>query len=137
MKIIIGKNEPHDMITDAAAMSYIRLERKDLTDAQAVIELLKTGNLSVLNGAIIILAFDDMKPPEDDIKTIISILDSKPEKKIAIREFMDPREYLLSAMHKWKDATSHAYMKRFAESENKDLKECAELALKGKRARYE
>ncbi|NDV59728.1 hypothetical protein [Bacteroides sp. 519] len=137
LELIINRNEPHDMITIAAARSYVRLKRSDLTDAKPVIDLLKNGNLSVLNGATNILAFDEMKPLEEDIKTIISLLDSKDEKEIAITGLGDPRESLLSAMSKWKDPSSQAYLKRFAESTNCGLKECAELALVGKKSRYE
>lgn len=137
LKAITDKNEPHDMITIAAARSYVRLKRKDLSDVQPVIELLETGNLSVLNGATDILAFDNMTPPEEDIKTIISILDSKDEKEIAIRGLGDPRQGLISAMSKWKDLTSHNYLNQIIESKKKDLIEYAELALKGKKSMYE
>ncbi|NDV66665.1 hypothetical protein [Bacteroides sp. 224] len=137
LELIIDRNEPHDMITIAAARSYVRLKRSDLTDAKPVIDLLKNGKLSVLNGATDILAFDEMKPLEEDIKTIISLLNSKDEKEIAIPGLGDPRESLLTAMSKWKDPGSQAYLKRFAESTNRGLKECAELALSGKKSRYE
>lgn len=137
LKQIIDANKPHDMITVAAARSYVRLKRKSLNDVEPVIELLKFGNLSVLNGATDVLTFDDMQPAEEDIKTIISILNIKDESEISIRGLGDPREGLLSAMSKWKDATSRAYLKRFAESGNSVLRECAELALKGKKSVYE
>ncbi|MDR2038585.1 MAG: hypothetical protein LBQ60_11745 [Bacteroidales bacterium] len=137
LKSIIDKNEPHNMITIAAARSYVRLKRKTPNDAEPVIELLRSGNLSVLNGATDILTFDDMHPPEEAIKMIISILDGKNEKDISIRGLGDPRESLLSAMSKWKDPTSQSYLERFAASKNKTLKECATAALKGKKSVYE
>jgi len=137
LKTIIDKNEPHDMITIAAARSYVRLKRRDLSDVRPVIELLETGNLSVLNGATDILTFDDMTPSEEDIKTIISILDAKNEKEISIRGLGDPRQGLISAMSKWKDLTSQNYLNRIIESKKKDLREYAELALKGKKSMYE
>lgn len=137
LKLIIDRNEPHDMITIAAARSYVRLKRKNLNDAQPVIELLANGNLSVLNGATDILAFDEMHPSEEEIKTIISLLDSKNEKDISIRGLGDPREGLLSAMSKWNDAASQSYLKRYNESNNKLLKKCAESALQGKKSVFE
>ncbi|WP_163307648.1 hypothetical protein [Dysgonomonas sp. 521] len=137
LRLIIDKNEPHDMITIAAARSYVRLKRKSLSDAEPVIELLKNGNLSVLNGATDILTFDDMHPSEEQIKAIISLLDSKNEKDISIRGLGDPREGLLSAMSKWKDAVSQSYLERFNKSDNQLLRKCAELALKGKKSVFE
>lgn len=132
LKLIIDKNIPHDMITIAAARSYVRLKRINLNDARPVIELLKEGNHSVLVGATNILAFDDMQPSEEQIKTIISILDSKEEDVISIPGLGDPRESLIFAMSKWKDLNSQNYLERFKVSKNKDLRDCAELSLKGK-----
>ena len=137
IKIIVDKNEPHDMITIAATRTYVRLKRKDLSDVEPVIDLLQFGNLSVLNGAMDILTFDNMSPSEENIKKIISIMDSKKEKDIAIRGLGDPRESLISAMRNWKDLSSQNYLNRFVESKNKDLKRCAELALAGKKSQYE
>lgn len=134
LKTIIDRNEPHDMITIAAARSYVRLKRKDLSDALPVIELIKTGNLSVLNGATDVLSYDNMQLAEEDIKTIISILDSKDEKEISVRGLGDPRTGLISAMHNWHDATSRSYLQRISQSDNKILKNCADLALKGKKS---
>ena len=137
IKEIVDKNEPHDMITIAAARSYVRLKRKDLSDVEPIIDLLQFGNLSVLNGAMDILTFDDMSPSEEEIKKIIFIMDSKKEEEIAIRGLGDPRESLISAMRNWKDLSSQNYLNRFIESKNKDLKRCVELALAGKKSQYE
>jgi HEAT repeat protein len=137
IKTIIDKNEPHDMITIAAARSYVRLNRKDLRDVEPVIDLLQFGNLSVLNGATAILTFDDMSTSEENAKTIISIMDSKKEEDIAIRGLGDPRENLISAMSKWKNPTSETYIKRFLDSPNRSLRMCAESAIIGKKTRYE
>jgi HEAT repeat protein len=137
IKAIIDKNEPHDMLTIASARSYVRLARKDLSDAEPVIELLKFGNLSVMVGATEILTYDDMTPAEAEIKTIISIMDSKKEEDISVRGLADPREYLLCAMSKWKNPTSEIYIKRFLESSVRCLREGAALALSGKKSRVE
>jgi len=137
LKLIIDKNEPHDMITIAAARSYVRLKRKDLSDAKPVIDLLKVGNFSVFGGAIEILTYDDMMLSEADVKTIISIMDSKKEEEISHCGYGDHREYLISAMSKWKNPTSETYIKRFLESSNRYLRESAELALRGKKSRAE
>ncbi|WP_316771533.1 HEAT repeat domain-containing protein [Pedobacter frigiditerrae] len=137
LKHIIDKNEPHDMVTIASARSYVRLKRKDLNDAQPVIELLKTGNFSVISGATSILTFDDMKPSISEIETIISIFDGKKEEEIAIKGYGDIREYLISAMSKWDKKLCAEYLNQFINADNAKLKAIAEDALKGKKSRYE
>lgn len=137
LKLIIDKNIPHDMITIAAARSYVRLKRTNLNDAEPVIELLKDGNLSVLVGATNILTYDDMHPSEEHIKEIISLLNSKDESEISISGLSDPRMSVISAMSRWKDSASQNYLERFKLSKNKNLSNCAELALKGKKSVFE
>lgn len=137
LRSIIEHNEPHDMITIAAARSYVRLKRKDINDATPVIELLEFGNLSVLNGALDILAFDNMEPCEEEIRTIITLLNGKNERDISISGLGDPREPLISAMSRWKDPASRDYLTRFSASQNRTLRESAEAALAGKRSVYE
>jgi len=134
---IIKKNEPHDMITIAAARSYVRLKRANLNDAKPVIELMQEGNLSVLNGALGVLTYDDMKPSEDEIKKIIALLDTKQESDISIRGLSDPRSFLISAMSKWDKKLCSEYLNRFVNSDNSRLKTIAESAINGKKSHYE
>jgi hypothetical protein len=103
LSIIIENNIMYDMITNEATLAFIRIERKSTKDVIPILKLLKVGNLSVLNGALKSLTFDDVLPEKEDIYKII---DSINLKKTLIKEqhkvgFFDPREYLLSAMSKW------------------------------------
>jgi len=134
---IIKKNEPHDMITIASARSYVRLKRMNLNDAKPVIELIKEGNLSVLNGALGVLTYDDMQPSENETKEIISILDTKKESDISIIGLSDPRAFLISAMSKWDKKLCSEYLNRFIRSDNSSLKVSAESAINGKKSQYE
>lgn len=97
----------------------------------------KVGKLSVLNGAAGVLAYDDMNPPEAELKVIIGLLDARSEEELSIRGLMDPREYLLSCLRNREDPTSREYVSRYIRSENRALKECALLAQAGKKSRYE
>src|ERR1700754_813047 len=45
---IVKLNKPHDMVTYAAAQTYVRLKRKSLFDARPTIELLIYGGLSLV-----------------------------------------------------------------------------------------
>lgn len=134
---IVDRNKAKDMITCAAACTYVRLKRTGLQDAGPVVELLRFGKLSVLNGAAGVLAYDDMNPPEAELKVIIGLLDARSEEELSIRGLMDPREYLLSCLRNREDPTSREYVSRYIRSENRTLKECALLAQAGKKSRYE
>ncbi|MHC5310999.1 hypothetical protein ACYSNM_13220 [Myroides sp. LJL116] len=103
LSIIIENNKMHDMITNEATLAFIRIERKSTKDVIPILELLKVGNLSVLNGALKSLTFDDVVPEKEDIYKVIDAVNLK---KSLIKEqhkvgVFDPREYLLSAMSKW------------------------------------
>ncbi|MTG99463.1 hypothetical protein GJV76_15290 [Myroides sp. BIT-d1] len=103
LSIIIENNIIHDMITNEATLAFIRIKRENKNDIIPILELLKEGNLSVLNGALKSLAFDDVVP---EIKDIYKLIDAVNLKKSLIKEqhkvgVFDPREYLLSAMSKW------------------------------------
>ncbi len=93
--------------------------------------------LSVLDGATSALAYGDMTPPENEIKNIIVLLDSRKEEELSIRGLMDTREYLLSCLSKCKNQTATDYINRFIDSDNQTLRECAKHAHTGKKSRYE
>jgi hypothetical protein len=137
LKVIIDINTPEDMITHAAARSYVRIKRDSLNDAKPVLELLLFGEISVIDGATSALAYDDMTPPEEEIKAIIALLDSHKEEELSISGLMDPRTYLLSCLRKCKNQTSADYINRFINSSDRDLRHCAEIAKVGKKARFE
>ncbi|MGG5599030.1 hypothetical protein ACPDHJ_04435 [Myroides sp. C8-3] len=100
---ILEENQVDDMITHEVALAYVRMNRKSIKDISPIIKLLKEGNLSVLSGALAVLAFDDIIPEKEDMYTIIDAVNLK---QTLIKEqhevgSFDPREYLLSAMSKW------------------------------------
>ncbi len=134
---IVDRNAPTEMTTIAAARSYVRLTRGGLRDARPVLELLRFGGISVRGGALGVLAFDEMTPPESEIEAIISLLDACEEAELSIRGLMDPREYLLSCLSKCDSPTGRAYIQRFLQAGEPGLRYCAEQARAGKRSRYE
>ena len=58
---IIRANNQHDMITYAAAQTYVRLKRKSHSDASPVLELLQFGGLSTVSGCLNPLGYDRMQ----------------------------------------------------------------------------
>ncbi|WP_410877848.1 hypothetical protein [Myroides sp. DW712] len=103
LSIIIENNIIHDMITNEATLAFIRIKRENKNDIIPILKLLKEGNLSVLNGALKSLAFDDVIPEKEDRYTLIDAVNLKQtlikeQHKVGV---FDPREYLLSAMSKW------------------------------------
>ncbi|MBS1666466.1 MAG: hypothetical protein JST58_03735 [Bacteroidetes bacterium] len=70
---IVRDNIPHDMITINAATAFVQLKRKNIHDAQPVLELLNFGSTSVICGALKALAIDKMLPPKIEIEEILKI----------------------------------------------------------------
>jgi hypothetical protein len=132
---ILEQNKEHDAITIAAALSYVRINRKHQNHAMPVIKLIQSGELSILTGATSALAYDDMIPSDEEIIEIIRIFDTKSEEKLVFRGMIDPRSYLISAMSKWKKNLTTDYLNKYLEAPR--LKEFAIAALKGEKSRYE
>jgi hypothetical protein len=146
IEIIVVDNIPHDMITMNAATSFVQLKRKNLHDAQPVLELLSFGSTSVIAGALKALAIDKMLPPKNEIEVILKIsLDINKHKDRIGHEFglVDPRIYLASACAGWdlvltSNFLNHCIVTAFDISrfdkpvENVQLIEVCEKSLKGK-----
>ena len=69
---IVKENIVHDTITIRAATAYVRLKRKSLNDGSPVLELLEFGHISVIVGALKVLAYDKMIPDNETIEKIIN-----------------------------------------------------------------
>ena len=94
---ILLVNKPHDMITYAAAESYVRLKRKSLNDALPVIELLEFGGLSTVSGCLNPLGYDKMLPDENQIKELIKLTWDLHKHKDWERGYGDPRYGIAAA----------------------------------------
>jgi hypothetical protein len=143
---IVRQNIPHDMITMNAATAFVQLKRKDIHDAQPVIELLDFGSTSVIAGALKALAIDKMLPPKKEIEEILQICwDINKHKDRIGHEFglIDPRIYLAVACASWnleltKEFLNHCIETAFNISrfdkpvENVQLVEVCKKSLKGK-----
>lgn len=104
IEVIVQKNNPHDMITHAAAQTYVRLNRSSTHDAQPVIELLGFGGLSVVGGALVVLGHDQMMPPNNEIVELLELgWDLHRHKDRIGYEFgyLDPRYGLALACSRW------------------------------------
>jgi hypothetical protein len=102
---IIEKNENHDSITLTAAIAYVRITRKQKNDASSVIELFKSGGLSVLNGAAYVLAYDGMVPDNEQTMKIIKIIENRENEinSFSSRGSMDPRRLILFSSLDWSE----------------------------------
>ncbi|MFP3599209.1 hypothetical protein [Chryseobacterium sp. SIMBA_029] len=101
---IVRTNIPHDMITMASGTTYVQLKRKSIHDAAPVLELLEFGSISVIDGALLALAIDQMKPNENEIRKILSYCKDINKHKDRIgHEFglIDSRQYLAIACANW------------------------------------
>lgn len=134
---IIHINKPHDMITYAAAQTYVRLKRTSINDGKPVIELLKFGGLSLVDGALTPLGYDRMIPPQDQISEIITLSWDLHKHKDRIGHengYLDPRYGLVAACAGWDKQLTVSFLNHCLATTTKDtsLKIIAENALKGK-----
>lgn len=143
---IVRKNAPHDTITHVAGTTYVQLKRESINDGKPVIELLQFGSVSLISGAHLVLAVDQMIPEENDIKTILSLSrDSHKHKDRIGQEFglSDSRKYVAIACANWDIALTKDFLhycietaydiSRFGKPEkNEHLITVCENSLKGK-----
>ena len=101
---IIQLNAPHDMMTYAAAQTYVRLKRKSSNDAQPILYLLRFGGLSLVDGALNPLAYDKMMPPKEEIIELIQLSWDLHRHKDRIgyeKNYCDPRYGIAAACAGW------------------------------------
>jgi hypothetical protein len=143
---IVNENQPHDMITMAAATTYVQLKRKSINDATPVIELLKFGSVSVVAGALLSLAVDRMKPANNEIEEILKRsrdINKHPDR--IGREFglIDSRIYLALVCADWEPDMTNDFLNHCIETafninrfnkpeENSNLIAVCKNSLKGK-----
>jgi len=101
IETIIKANNPHDMITNAAAQTYVRLKRKSLNDATPVLELLRFGGLSTVSGCLKPLGYDRMQPDEEQINELIKITWDLNKHKDYEPAYGDPRYGIAAACAGW------------------------------------
>jgi hypothetical protein len=101
---IVQTNIPHDMMTVVSATTFVQLKRKSINDGSPVLELLEFGSVSVIHGALLALAIDQMKPDENEVRKILSYCRDINKHKDRIGHefgFMDSRQYLAIACANW------------------------------------
>ncbi len=132
---IIRKNNPHDMITYASAQTFVRLKRQSLTDAVPVLELLKFGGLSVVDGCLNPLGYDKMQPSNNHIEELIKLCWNLHKHKDRIGQesgFCDPRYGLVAACAGWEKQLTKEFLEHCILTGDSPVKYVAEKSLKGK-----
>jgi hypothetical protein len=137
---ILRGNAAHDMVTIAAAESYVRLKRQSPADAGPVIELLKRGSLSVAEGAVTPLAYDAMNPSTEQINEIIQLcwdLHRHPDRVGMEHGLADPRYSVAAACVGWPAELTRPFLEHCLQTAGRDtpLIYVAENSLKGKRVK--
>jgi hypothetical protein len=135
---IIEKNKPHDMITYAAAQTYVRLKRESISDISPILDLLEFGGLSIVDGALTPLAYDKMQPTNDDIKILLSLCWNLHKHKDRIGfeyGYTDPRYALAAACAYWNKSLTMPFLNHCIETANTDssLIYVAKAVLQGKK----
>jgi hypothetical protein len=135
---IVSINKGHDMITYAAAQTFVRLKRSDLNDAKPIIHLMGFGGLSLVDGALNPLAYDQMLPSNEEIKKLIELswdLHKHPQRIGKERAYTDPRYGIAAACAGWNGELVKAFLNHCAETAGNDsaLKQVLQHSIKGKR----
>ena len=119
------------MITSEASRAPCRIERSGNDDVDSVLQLLSFGNFAVVNGALKSLGQDKIIPVDQDINSIIEILNSFEPKKE--KGFADVRVGLALACAGWeKRSIVTEFLDSCLLSEYSPLVKVAGNALKGK-----
>lgn len=143
---IVRTNIPHDMITIVAGTTYVQLKRKSINDGSPVLELLEFGSVSVIHGALLALAIDQMKPNENEVKKILSFCKDINKHKDRIGHeygLVDSRKYLAIACANWDIALTSDFLNHCIDTAsnissfgkpviNQSLIEVCQNSLKGK-----
>ena len=134
IETIIKANHPHDMITYAAAQTYVRLKRKSLNDASPVLELLKFGGLSTVSGCLNPLGYDRMQPDEKQITELIKLSLDLHKHKDYEPAYGDPRYGIAAACAGWDKKLTKEFLEHCIATAGKHtpLIYVAENSLKGK-----
>lgn len=111
LKEIVDRNKDEDTITAYAALSYVRLTRRNVNDMTVILDFLKNGNTMVFDGAVMALAYDDVIPAEQDMKRVIEIL--KERKSVYERPFSNPIGQIISAMYQWPHELSLPFLNQY------------------------
>jgi hypothetical protein len=104
IEALVMHDTSHDTITTFAARTYVQLKRSSLNDGGPVLQLLRSGKLSAISGALMALATDRMIPDRDDCKNIIRTcwdMNNHPERAGREYNVTDPRNYLAVACAGW------------------------------------
>lgn len=132
---IVRANKPNDMITYAAAQSYVRLKRQSLIDASPALELLQFGGLSTVDGCLNPLGYDKMQPDEKQIKELIKLSWDLHKHKDRLGQesgYCDPRYGLAAACAGWDSQLTRAFLEHCLATGDTPLKYVSENSLKGK-----
>jgi hypothetical protein len=137
IETITEANLPYDMVTYAAAITFVRLKRESLADSSPAIRLLTSGRLSLVSGALIPIGNDRMIPSDNEISELINLswdLHQHPDRIGLERGYLDPRYGLALACAGWKKDLTNPFLNHCLATIGKDamLKSVVELALKGK-----
>ena len=132
---ILKINAPNDMITYAAAQSYVRLKRQSQNDALPILELLQFGGLSTVDGSLNPLGYDKMKPNENQIKELIKFSWNLHKHKDRIGHesgYCDPRYGIAAACAGWDRRLTKDFLEHCLATGDTPVKYVAENSLKGK-----
>lgn len=126
----VDNGEEYSLLTMVSATALVRIERKNLQDVSLVLDLIKDGRYSLVEGALDALGYDHMLPSiKDQSKIISSCKDFGSDRK---KGYTDPRYSLAAACAKWDADLVKPFLMDCITSNDAPLKYVAEKSLERK-----
>jgi hypothetical protein len=132
---VVRINKPNDMVTYAAAQTFVRLKRQSLNDAAPSLELLQFGGLSTVDGCLNPLGYDKMHPVESQIRELIKLSWDMHRHKDRVGHeggYCDPRYGLAAACAGWDIELTKPFLEHCISTGDTPVKHVAENSLIGK-----
>lgn len=118
------------LLLSTSCAAYVRLDRIDNADVNAIIEFMNDNDYSKTEGVLEVLGYDRMIPIiENQEKIIIHCWDLGKDRQ---KGLTDPRYGLAAACAGWKSEKVNSFLKHCLESKDVPLIYVSENSLKGK-----
>ena len=109
------------MLHVAVGDALVRMTHRSIDDGTPIIEMLKTGNASLIDGALRAMAMLRMKPSDDDLGTIIDYAEQFPTDD-------NSRFWIIAACPGWTGERVEKFIDDCSRSSNNEIAQAAKLA---------
>lgn len=129
-EIVFSETSEFDIVKLYAAEALVIITRKDTTDIDSILQIIKKGTYYAKEGALLVMGYDKMKPEINDMLKVIDYCwnfgQGRPQ------GYTDPRYGLAAACAGYKSDKIDSFLKHCISSQDQPLIYVSENSLKGK-----